>query len=75
MVADLLLHEKAEQIQQWLAMERRGYTRIHIPYTALIDARGLAMQYIGVVAYHPTQFPEHFEALLQAFATVKLIGE
>ncbi len=48
---------------------------MHIPYTALIDARGLPMQYIGVVAYHPTQYPEHFDALLQAFATVKLIGE
>lgn len=72
---DLSLQEKAEQIQQWLSTERKGYTRLHTPYTALIDARGLAMQYIGVVAYHPTQFPEHFEALLQAFATVKLIGD
>ena len=72
---DLSLLEKAEQLQQWLAMERRGYTRLRIPYTALIDARGLAMQYIGVVAYHPTQFPEHFGALLEAFATLKLIGE
>lgn len=53
----------------------RGYTRVHIPYTALIDARGLPMQYVGVVAYHPTQFPEHFGALLEAFATVKLIGD
>ena len=72
---DPSLLEKAEQIQQWLAVERRGYTRLHIPYTALTDARGLGMQYIGVVAYHPTHFPEHFEALLEAFATVKLIGE
>lgn len=72
---DLSLQEKAEQIQQWLAAERRGYTRMHVPYTALIDARGLPMQYIGVVAHHPTQFPEHFKALLEAFATVKLIGE
>lgn len=75
MVVDHSLQEKAKQIQQWLAMERRGYTRMHIPYTALIDARGLPMQYIGVVAYHPTQYPEHFDALLQAFATVKLIGD
>lgn len=72
---DLSLLEKAEQIQQWLTVERRGYTRLHIPYTALIDARGLGMQYIGVVAYHPTQFPEHFTALVEAFATLKLIGE
>lgn len=72
---DHSLQKKAEQIQQWLALERRGYTRMHIPYTALIDARGPPMQYIGVVAYYPTQFPEHFEALLQAFATVKLIGD
>lgn len=72
---DLSLQKKAEQIQQWLTMERRGYTRMHIPYTALIDARGLPMQYIGVVAYHPTQYPEHFKALLEAFATVKLIGD
>jgi hypothetical protein len=75
MVVDLSLLEKAEQIQQWLAVERRGYTRLHIPYTALIDARGLGMQYIGVVAYHPTQLPEHFTALVEAFATLKLIGE
>lgn len=72
---DPSLLEKAEQIQQWLATERGGYTRVHIPYTALIDARGLPMQYVGVVAYHPTQFPEHFGAPLEAFATVKLIGD
>ena len=75
MVVDHSLQKKAEQVQQWLALERRGYTRMQIPYTALIDARGLPMQYIGVVAYHPTQYPEHFEVLLEAFATVKLIGE
>lgn len=72
---DRSLQKKAEQIQQWLAMERRGYTRMQIPYTALIDARGLPMQYIGTVAYHPTRCPEHFKALLHAFATVKLIGD
>lgn len=72
---DLSLQEKAEQIQQWLATESRGYTRLLTPYNALIDARGLDMQYIGVVAYHPTHFPKHFEALLEAFATLKLIGE
>lgn len=75
MVVDLSLQEKAEQIQQWLAMERRGYTRLLTPYNALIDARGLDMQFIGVVMYHPTQFPEHFTALVEAFATLKLIGE
>lgn len=72
---DLSLQKKAEQIQQWLALESRGYTRMYIPYTALVDARGLPMQYIGVVAYHPTHYPEHFQALLEAFATVKLIGD
>ena len=75
MVVDLSLQKKAEQIQRWLAMDREGYARLHTPYTALIDARGFSMQYIGAVACHPTQFPEHFDALLQAFATVKLIGD
>ena len=72
---DLSLQKKAERIRHWINYEPDGYARLHIPYCALIDARGLPMKYIGVVSYHPTQYPEHFDALLQAFATVKLIGD
>ena len=73
---DLSPTKKAEEIQRWIsARADRAYLTLSREYIDQREAAGLDLQYLSGVLAHPEAHPQHFEIVLRAFATVKLIGE
>lgn len=73
---DLSPQEKAEEIQRWIsAGADHTYLTLSREYINQRDAAGLDLQYLSSVLVYPEAHPQHFEIVLRAFATLKLIGE